>query len=82
MSDFIDVGRRERIAQNYNVDSYYRQAMATTNANGTGPAKEKRKLKGWKAAVGGGYDHQFFNNSELDRLAAKEDLWLEYCRVK
>jgi hypothetical protein len=29
MADFIDVGRRERITQNYNVDSYYRQAMAT-----------------------------------------------------
>jgi hypothetical protein len=56
--------------------------MASTAANGQGPAKEKRKLKGWRATVGGGYDHQFFNNAELDRLAAKEDLWLEYQRQK
>ena len=80
MADFIDVGRRERITQNYNVDSYYRQAMATNGQQG--PAKEKRKLKGWRATVGGGYDHQFFNGVELDKLAAKEELWLEYCRVK
>jgi SWI/SNF-related matrix-associated actin-dependent regulator of chromatin subfamily A member 5 len=33
LNEFIDVGRRERIAQNYNVDSYYRQAMSTS-ANG------------------------------------------------
>lgn len=82
LADFIDVGRRERIAQNYNVDSYYRQAMATTSGNQTGPVKEKRKLKGWRLTVGGGYDHQFFNSAELDRLAAKEEAWLEYCKQK
>ena len=57
LSDFIDVGRRERITQNYNVDSYYRQAMSSSANGGPGQAKEKRKLKGWRATVGGGYDH-------------------------
>lgn len=83
ITEFIDVGRRERQTQNYNVDSYYRQAMSTTGTQGVGgPVKEKRKLKGWRATVGGGYDHQFFNSAELDKLATKEENWLEYCKSK
>jgi adenosinetriphosphatase len=50
--------------------------MSTSNP--TGGSKEKRKLTGWRLQVGGGYDHQFFNNAELDRLALKEEKWLDY----
>lgn len=28
--------------------------------------------------MGGGFDHQFFNNSRLDELEAKENLWDKY----
>jgi hypothetical protein len=41
---------------------------------------EKRKLKGWRATVGGGYDHQFFNSKELDTLTVKEENWLEFLK--
>lgn len=35
--------------------------------------KEKKKLKGWRAIANGGYDHQFFNIEELDKLEEKEN---------
>ena len=35
MLDFIDIGpRRERPQQNYNIDSYYRQALVTKTKSG------------------------------------------------
>ena len=35
MLDFIDIGpRRERPQQNYNIDSYYRQALVTKTKTG------------------------------------------------
>lgn len=64
--DFIDIGRRERNQQNYNIDSYYRQTLTGASggaANGFqgdlqgGQTREKRKLKGWRVQAGGGYDH-------------------------
>lgn len=54
----------------------------SVNTPSSGTTREKRKLKGWRATVGGGYDHQFFNSAELDRLAAKEEKWLEYLKSK
>lgn len=44
--------------------------------------KEKRKLKGWRATVGGGYDHQFFRAKDLDDLAAKEEQWVNFLKAK
>lgn len=51
----------------------------TNNAGGGGGSKSadkeyapKKKVKGWKALVGGGQDHQFFNNKRLDELEAIE----------
>jgi hypothetical protein len=44
----------------------------------TGRGGQKRKVKGWKEQVGGGFDHQFFENTELDRLEKKYNLWIEY----
>jgi hypothetical protein len=40
------------------------------NAGGPagGQAKQKKKMQGWKAEVGGGYEHQFFDNAALDKL--------------
>lgn len=44
----------------------------------TGRGGQKKKVKGWKEQVGGGFDHQFFENTELDRLEKKYNLWIEY----
>ncbi len=51
----------------YDVDKYYREAL-----NIPTQSKEKKKLKGWRAAANGGYDHQFFDNEKLDALEEKE----------
>ena len=40
--------------------------------------KEKKKLRGWRAQAGGGYDHQFFNTEKLDALEEKETNWQLY----
>jgi hypothetical protein len=44
----------------YDIDRYYREAL--TNGGqprdpNAPPPKEKKKLKGWRALVNGGYDH-------------------------
>lgn len=41
-------------------------------------APQKKKFKGWKAQVGGGFDHQFFDNAKLDKLEKKEIEWSKY----
>ena len=50
--DFVDIGKRERNQMSYDIDKYYRDAL-----NIPTQTKEKKKLKGWKAAANGGYDH-------------------------
>jgi uncharacterized short protein YbdD (DUF466 family) len=43
------------------------------------PEFKKPKLQsGWRLKVGGGYNHQFFDNENLDYLEEKENLWKEY----
>lgn len=54
----------------YDIDKYYREAL-----NIPTQSKEKKKLKGWKAQMNGGYDHQFFDNDKLDALEEKEHNW-------
>lgn len=74
--DFVDIGQRERRQLlSYDIDKYYRD---TLNAPSGQPGKEKKKLKGWRALCGGGYDHQFFDIAKLDALEAKENLWTAY----
>ena len=65
---FIELKRQKQQKQGqYDIDKYYQKVFH----NGAG-LKEKKKHKGWKAIANGGYDHQFFNNEELDRLEEKE----------
>ncbi|KAL7068797.1 putative chromatin remodelling complex SNF2H [Cryptosporidium serpentis] len=48
------------------------------------PAKKKNKkvkLTGWRAAVGGGHDFQFFNNKRLDNLESIEEEWEQYKKL-
>jgi len=60
----VDIGQRERKAQNYDIDNYYRKAFNTQAPNAN--PKEKKKLKGWRSIANGGYDHQFFDMKRLD----------------
>ena len=39
---------------------------------------KKKGPKGWKQSVGGGFDHQFFDNARLDELEIKETNWEKY----
>ena len=59
----------------YDIDKYYREAL-----NMPTQTKEKKKLKGWKASNGGGYEHQFFDNAKLDALDIKEQTWNTYAQ--
>ncbi|KAF7458439.1 SWI2/SNF2 ISWI-like (AT hook) [Cryptosporidium felis] len=51
-------------------------------SNNTIPIKKqpKPKLTGWRAQVGGGYEHQFFNVKRLDELEEIEKKWNEYLK--
>ncbi|KAH8583566.1 SNF2L with a SWI SNF2 like ATpase and a Myb domain [Cryptosporidium sp. chipmunk genotype I] len=52
-----------------------------TSSNNTSVKKQsKPKLNGWRAQVGGGYDHQFFNVKRLDELEEIEKKWNEYLK--
>ncbi|TRY50210.1 Bromodomain/HAS/DEXDc/SNF2 domain containing protein [Cryptosporidium tyzzeri] len=53
-----------------------------TSSNNTISIKKqpKPKLIGWRAQVGGGYDHQFFNIKRLDELEEIEKKWNEYLK--
>jgi SWI/SNF-related matrix-associated actin-dependent regulator of chromatin subfamily A member 5 len=57
--EFIDIGsRRERPAQNYNIDSYYRQALVQKpKADKAETTHVRRQVKGWRLLANGGYDH-------------------------
>lgn len=71
--EIIDFGTRERKPQNYDINKYYQKALNLPTQN-----KEKRKLIGWRQQAGGGYDHQFYNVEELDKLDEKEQAWKDY----
>ena len=66
----IDIGERKKA-----------QLIAPTpKKSGKVPADEngystKGKFKGWKVTVGGGFEHQFFDNVQLDQLEVKEIAW-------
>ncbi|KAK9170964.1 Bromodomain/HAS/DEXDc/SNF2 domain containing protein [Cryptosporidium meleagridis] len=53
-----------------------------TSSNNTVSIKKqpKPKLIGWRAQVGGGYDHQFFNIKRLDELEEIENKWNQYLK--
>ncbi|OII73704.1 SWI SNF2 like ATPase [Cryptosporidium ubiquitum] len=53
-----------------------------TSSNNTATVRKqpKPKLIGWRAQVGGGYDHQFFNAKRLDELEEIEKKWNEYLK--
>jgi SWI/SNF-related matrix-associated actin-dependent regulator of chromatin subfamily A member 5 len=71
--EIIDFGARERKQQNYDINKYYQKAL-----NIVPVCKEKKKIIGWRHQANGGYDHQFFNTEELDKLEEKEEAWKEY----
>jgi len=71
--EIIDFGARERKQQNYDINKYYQKAL-----NIVPVCKEKKKIIGWRHQANGGYDHQFFNAEELDKLEEKEEAWKEY----
>lgn len=66
---FIEI-KRQKVQKpgQYDIDKYYQKAFYSNTA-----VKEKKKHKGWRAIANGGYDHQFFNIEELDRLEEKEN---------
>jgi hypothetical protein len=40
--------------------------------------RKPRVLTGWRAKVNGGYDHQLFDKTRLDKLDEKEQTWNDY----
>ena len=69
---FIETLReRKPKAGGYDIDQYYREAFNV-------PAKDKKRLKGWRAVANGGYEHQFFNIDRLDELDNKYIKYKEY----
>lgn len=67
----IDLGARERKSTGfYDVEKF-------NNASA-----KKAKKKGWRALVGGGHPHQFFEVDELDELDLKEERWNDYLNNK
>ena len=68
--DMIEIKREKPKNVSYDIDGYYKDFFRTP-----GSGKPKKKPKGWKALANGGYDHQFFNNEELDALDEKEKAW-------
>lgn len=73
VQQFIEI-KRQKVQKpgQYDIDKYYQKAFYSNTA-----VKEKKKHKGWRAIVNGGYDHQFFNIEELDKLEEKENANLE-----
>ncbi|CAG9335654.1 unnamed protein product [Blepharisma stoltei] len=69
--EHISLGKRNRKA----TGSY------DTNKNSSAQKKDKSK-RGWRALVGGGHPHQFFDDEELDKLDQKEEAWNEYLNTK
>jgi SWI/SNF-related matrix-associated actin-dependent regulator of chromatin subfamily A member 5 len=66
----IDLGARERKSTGfYDVEKF------------TSLAK-KTKKKGWRAQVGGGHPHQFFDAEALDELDLREESWNDYLTNK
>ena len=65
---FIDIGSRKKPRCVPPPPKKNDDAKGDTTA-------QKKKFKGWKATVGGGFDHQFFNNAKLDELEKKEIEW-------
>lgn len=84
MPTFINIGQRNRPQKNYNLNDNLRNPLNQNvsdkrNAeNNADQQKKKNGTKGWQLLVGGGFDHQFFDNKKLDELHKKESLWDEY----
>jgi SWI/SNF-related matrix-associated actin-dependent regulator of chromatin subfamily A member 5 len=71
MPQYIEIKRQKTVKPGiYDIDKYYQKAL-----NSGTVVKEKKKHKGWRALANGGYDHQFFNVEELNRLQDKEDTY-------
>ncbi len=71
--EIIDFGAREHKLQNYDVNKYYQRALNIPTVQ-----REKKRPIGWRQQANGGYDHQFFNVGELDKLEEKEQAWKDY----
>lgn len=79
MPTFIDIGPRNRPVNSYSEQTGPIGAQSKDNQLPKNPADQKKKVaKGWKTIIGGGFDHQFFNNQKLDELEKKEIEWLKY----
>ena len=88
MRTFIDIGSRKKQNRNYNINDNFRDALKGTDAQGKvqgtnnsvaqASSAPKKKFKGWKGTVGGGFDHQFFDIKKLDELEKKENAWIDY----
>jgi len=79
VQEFIDLGARERKIKytTYDVEHYFKETL-NPNQKPKSDKESKPRLTGWKARANGGYDFQFFNNEELDRLDAKEKKWTDH----
>jgi SWI/SNF-related matrix-associated actin-dependent regulator of chromatin subfamily A member 5 len=44
--------------------------------------KKQKSHTGWRAKIGGGYLHQFYDHATLDYLDEKENLWKDYFKRK
>jgi hypothetical protein len=62
------------------VNQTFKMMMKGEDHAGETSTQNRKKRTGWRLAANGGYDHQFFNSAELDRLEAKENAWKEYCK--
>ena len=73
---FIDIGSRKK--PRFQPPP---KAEAQNGQKSHASEAAKKKAKGWKALVGGGFDHQFFNNVKLDELEKKENEWIKYTNL-
>lgn len=68
----LSIGQRERKLINGNLEDKSKKLES----------KRPRILAGWRAKVGGGYSHQFWEVDELDSLDEKENAWKDYQKRK
>jgi len=68
--NMIDIGQRERKKKesNLNIDALFKDALESTKKKSK---KTVKKTKSWRNDLGGGFDHQFFNERRLDILEKK-----------
>ena len=68
----ISLGQRERKLINGNLEE--RSKMKEY--------KKPKQLTGWKAKAGGGFYHQFYDQTTLDYLDEKEKEWKDHVKLK